>query len=111
VTAVTVNIEPGFTAPVREKWPTWGQDILLVELESPYRSTLAPLLAYLDEVDRRAPERGAAVLVLPEFVPARWWHHLLHNQTALLIKMVLVYQRRRTGKSRVIINVPYHLDR
>ena len=54
----------------------------LVVLESPYRSTVGPLLAYLDEVDRRDPERGLAVVVLPEFVPARWWHELLHNQTA-----------------------------
>jgi len=111
VTAVTVDIEPKVTARVHAKWPTWGHDIPLVKLESPYRSTIEPLLAYLDEVDQRAPERGAAVVVLPEFVPARWWHHLLHNQTALLIKMILVYQRSRTGKSRVIINVPYHLDR
>jgi amino acid transporter len=111
VTAVTVSVEPEVTARVRARWPAWGHDIPLVELESPYRSTIEPLLAYLDKVDRRAPERGSAVVVLPEFIPARWWHHLLHNQTALLIKMILVYQRGRTGQSRVIINVPYHLDR
>jgi amino acid transporter len=111
VTAVVVDVEPRFTANVREKWPTWGHDVPLVVLESPYRSTIGPLLAYLDEVDRSEPERGPAVVVLPEFVPARWWHHLLHNQTALLIKTVLTYRRGQTGKGRVIIDVPYHLHR
>ncbi|HUX75719.1 MAG TPA: APC family permease [Anaerolineae bacterium] len=111
VTAAIVDVEPEVTARVREKWPVWGHDIPLMVLESPYRSTIGPLLAYLDTVDQREPERGPAVVVLPEFIPARWWHHLLHNQTALLIKAVLTYRRRTTGNDRVIINVPYHLGR
>ena len=111
VMAVVVDVEPQFTASVREKWPVWGHDVPLVILESPYRSTIGPLLTYLDEVDQREPERGLAVVVLPEFVPAQWWHHLLHNQTALLIKTVLTYRRGQTGKGRVIIDVPYHLHR
>jgi len=65
----------------------------------------------LDEVDRREPKRGLAVVVLPEFVPARWWQDLLHNQTARLIKNALIYRRGQTGKDRVIIDVPYHLRR
>ena len=111
VAAVVVDVESEVTARVRDKWPVWGHGVPLVVLESPYRSTMGPLLAYLDEVDRRNPERGWAVVVLPEFVPARWWHHLLHNQTALLIKTVLTYRRDRVGKDRVIIDVPYHLRR
>ncbi|UCC75884.1 MAG: hypothetical protein JSW37_10235, partial [Anaerolineales bacterium] len=63
------------------------------------------------EVDRREPDLGPAVVVLPEFVPAAWWHNLLHNQTARLIKAALIYRRGRTGKDRVIIDIPYHLQR
>ena len=111
VTAVVVDVEPQVTARVQEKWPIWGQDIPLVILESPYRSTAGPLLNYLDKLDRRAPELGLAVIVLPEFIPARWWHHLLHNQTALLLKMVLTYRRGQTSRARVIIDVPYYLQR
>jgi len=111
VTAVVVDVEPQVTARVQEKWSTWGQDIPLVILESPYRSTAGPLLNYLDKLDRRAPELGLAVIVLPEFIPARWWHHLLHNQTALLLKMVLTYRRGQTSRARVIIDVPYYLQR
>jgi len=111
VTALVVDVEPEETEKVREKWPTWAHDIPLVVLESPYRSTLGPLLAYLDEVDARDPERGLAVVVLPEFVTATWWQNLLHNQTAQLVKRALVYRRGQAAKDRVIIDVPYHLTR
>jgi amino acid transporter len=111
VTAVIVDVEPPVTARVQERWPIWGHGVPLVVLESPYRSTIEPLLAYLDETDQREPDRGLAIVVLPEFVPARWWHHLLHNQTAQLLKRALLYRQRRTGKDRVIIDVPYHLQR
>lgn len=111
VTAVMIDVEPQVTARVKERWPSWGQDVPLEVLESPYRSTLAPLLRFLETVDQREPERGLAVVVLPEFVPARWWHELLHNQTARLIKRALIYRRGHTGGDRVVIDVPYHLQR
>ena len=111
VTAVVVDVEPQVTARVREKWAVWGQKVPLVVLDSPFRSTVGPLLVYLSEVDQREPERGLAVVVLPEFVPARWWHELLHNQTARAVKRALLYRRGETGKDHVIIDVPYHLQR
>jgi amino acid transporter len=111
VTAVVVDVEPEVTARVQEKWPVWGHGVPLVVLASPYRSTIGPLLTYLDEIDRRKPERGPAVVVLPEFIPAKWWHNLLHNQTALLVKRALLYRRGHNGNSRVLIDVPYHLSR
>jgi hypothetical protein len=40
------------------------------------------------EADRRELERGPAVLVLPEIVPARWWQHIqprpLHTEALRL---------------------------
>lgn len=111
VTAVVVDVELQVTTRIREKWPLWGYKVPLVVLDSPFRSTVGPLLAYLDGRDMQEPERGLAVVVLPEFVPARWWHELLHNQTARAIKRALLYRRGVTGKNRVIIDVPYHLHR
>ena len=110
VTAVIVDVDPEQTARVREKWPMWSNGVPLVVLKSPYRSTIRPLLAFLEEVDQREPERGLAVVVLPEFVPPHWWNHLFHNQTAILFKAILTYQRGKTSKGRVVINVPYHLE-
>lgn len=111
VTAVIVDVEKPVTDRVREKWAAWGGDVPLEVLASPYRSTVGPLLDYLVATDRRDPERGLAVVILPEFVPARWWHHLLHNQNALLLKAALVYRRSEDGIGRVVVDVPYHLHR
>lgn len=109
VTAVIVDTDSAATARVLDRWPTWGHDVPLVVLESPYRSTLEPLLTYLEEVDQRERERGLAVVVMPEFVRARWWQELLHNQTARLIRRALLYERGKGSKDRVVIDVPYHL--
>src|SRR5712691_2477919 len=110
VTAVVVDVDTAATERLRESWKAWGFDIPLVVLESPYRSVVRPLFAYLEETDRREPERGLAVVILPEIVPARWWQNLLHNQTTLLLKAVLLFRQERYSTPRVVINVPYRLQ-
>ncbi|HEY7490955.1 MAG TPA: APC family permease [Candidatus Tectomicrobia bacterium] len=109
VTAVIVDLDAQATARVEEQWDSWDIDIPLIVLKSPYRSVVRPLLSYLEQTDRRDPERGLAVVILPEIVPARWWQNLLHNQTTLLLKAVLLFRQARSGDARVVINVPYHL--
>jgi len=79
--------------------------VTLIVLESPYRSLLEPLLEYIRQHDQESPNDYLTV-VLPEFVPARWWQHLLHNQSALLIKGALLFRR-----NTVVTSVPFHLER
>ena len=109
ITAVYVELEPESGEKMRKEWECWWPDIPLVILPSPYRSIIQPLLDYLDEDDRQHNDGTLAAVVLPEFVPARWWHQLLHNQTSLLLKAALLYRRRTQGFQRIIIDVPYHL--
>lgn len=109
VTAVYVELEPGQGQCIREAWEEWWPDVPLVVVPSPYRSTIGPLLDFLDQTDREHNDGQLAVVVLPEFLPARWWQELLHNQTALLIKAALLFHRRHLGYQRVIIDVPFHL--
>jgi amino acid transporter len=111
VTAVYVELEPGAGERIRGKWEHWWPDVPLVILPSPYRSVIGPLLDFLDEADRQHSDGQLATVVLPEFIPARWWENLLHNQTAWLIKAALLYRRRHLGFQRTIIDVPYHLER
>jgi amino acid transporter len=111
VTAVYVELEPGAAEHIQEKWDRWFPDVPLVVFPSPYRSTIGPLLDFLDETDRQHDDGQLATVVLPEFVPAKWWHGVLHNQTAWLIKTALLYRRRHMGFQRAIIDVPYHLER
>ena len=110
VTAVVVNIEPRATAELKLAWQALGFKEPLVVLESPYRSIIAPLTDYLQTVDARDPERGPAIVVLPQFVPRRWWQNILHNQTALMLRTALLYRRVAEGaEARIVVDVPYHL--
>ena len=66
-------------------------------------SLVGPLIRYLDRRMKAHPDQMLTV-VLPEFIPAKWWQHLLHNQTSLLLKGALLF------KPEVIVtSVPYHL--
>jgi hypothetical protein len=103
VRAVYVDVDPRVTAEIRKLWEEWGQGVPLVTLESPYRSLIEPLLEYIEQVDDERPNDFVTIL-LPEFVPARWWHHLLHNQRALLIKGALLFK-----PNIVVTSVPFHL--
>ncbi len=111
VTAVYIEIEPYSGDTIQDRWRQYGLQafVPLVVLPSPYRSFIGPFLAYLDQLDAEADDGQLASVVIPEFVPAHWWHHILHNQTAWLLKITLLYRRYRLGKSRAIIDVPFHL--
>jgi amino acid transporter len=92
-------------AALERQWQQWVPDVPLVIIESPYRSLVRPLLAYIDTLHRQQAARVLTV-VLPEFVPTHWWEHLLHNQTALRLKGALL------GRPGIVVtSVPYHLDR
>ena len=101
--AVFVETDPERTRRLEEKWGRHGLGVPLVVLNSPYRSLLGPLLEYVQYLTER-PGKHVVTMVIPEFIPARWWQHLLHNQTALLIKGALLFRR-----NVIVTDVPYHL--
>jgi len=105
VRAVYVETDPTRTARIEDRWGKWGLGVPLVVLTSPYRSLLRPLLDYLDQIQARGDEQMVTI-VLPEFLPRHWWQHVLHNQTALLVKGALLFRR-----NTVVADVPYLLKR
>jgi hypothetical protein len=105
VRAVYVETDPAQTRRLEDKWARWGLGVPLVVLASPYRSLLRPLLDYVDQIQARGDDQMVTV-VLPEFLPRRWWQHILHNQTALLVKGALLFRR-----NLVVADVPYLLKR
>jgi amino acid transporter len=72
---------------------------------SPYRKLYGPLVQVVSDLQRAHPGRDLAVLV-PELVATHWYHYLLHNQTATLIKAYLLFSGFRRV---VVINVPWYL--
>jgi hypothetical protein len=103
--AVHVETDQSDTPLIEERWEKWGMGIPLVVLESPYRSVLQPLLQYLEEV-KKDRVRHMVTVVIPEFVPAKWWHGILHNQTGLMLKYALLFKR-----DIVVTNIRYYLER
>jgi hypothetical protein len=105
VQAVYVDFDEEATSKLREKWERWGAGIKLVVLPSPYRELTRPLLRYISRLERKNNNDVVTVL-LPEFVPAKWWQHLLHNQSSLMLKGALLFK-----EGVIVISVPYHLKR
>ena len=104
VSAVHISFDEDGVQAFKERWArSVGSQIPLEVIVSPYRSLLAPMLSYLDAIDDGDPERPI-VVVLAEFVPRHWWDTVLHNQTALRLKLAL-FTRPNTS----VIDVPYHL--
>ena len=101
--AVYVEIDPARTLKLEERWAKGGSGVPLVVLSSPYRSVLGPLFEYLGRIKARDPH-GLITIVIPEFVPRHWWQHMLHNQTALLVKGALLFRH-----GIVVVDVPFHL--
>jgi amino acid transporter len=105
VQAVYVDFDEEATAKLREKWERWGAGVKLVVLPSPYRELTRPLLRYIARLERKH-DNDMVTVVLPEFVPAKWWQHLLHNQSSLMLKGALLFK-----KGVIVTSVPYHLEK
>jgi len=105
VRAIYVDVNPAQTDQLRKDWESWGGRVALVVLPSPYRSLMEPLLEYIEQAAAQKDDDYVTV-ILPEFVPKRWWQHLYHNQTSLLIKGALLFR-----PSIVVTSVPFHLSK
>ncbi len=102
-TAVHVSQSREEAAVLRREWERSVPDVPLVVVDSPYRSLVQPLVAYIDALQRARPAQVVTV-VLPEFLPRRGWQRLLHNQLSLQLKKALMKR-----ENIVVVEVPYHL--
>ena len=89
---------------MQRQWADFGLDVPLEIVPSPYRDLVESVEGYLDELDDRWNNDTITVLI-PEFVVDKWYENILHNQSALALKIALL-DRRGT----VVTSVPYHLS-
>ncbi len=101
VKAVHIATTAESAGQFRDRWSRWSRDIPLDVIESPYRSLLQPLLRYIERIDER--DDRPITVVLAEFVPRNWWEWILHSQTALRLKLALLFR-----PNTIVIDVPYH---
>ena len=88
---------------MQEKWGAAGYDIPLDVVEAPFRDLRPPML---EEVRRyTAREDTLATVVMPEIVVKNWRQLLLHNQTPLFVKRLLLFEPRV-----VLCSVPYQVS-
>ena len=106
--AVLISDEPEEAAAMRIRWERQLPQVPLVIVESPYRALVAPLLAYLDVLDRAWPadkEAPVTFVVIPEYVARSWWERILYNQSAKRLRTALL------GRAHtVVVNVPYRRE-
>lgn len=105
VTAVHVSIDEAETEKVRAKWANWGDGFRLVILESPYRLMIEPLLQYIENIRDTMQPNEVLTIVVPQFIPRHWWTNALHTQTALMLRLALIFK-----PGIVITDVPYQVD-
>ena len=99
-----VENDPELLAKVIPDYPATGKRTLQ-DNGSWLRALTRPLLRYIDSMER-AHKDDMLTVVVPEFVPARWWQHLLHNQSSLMLKGALLFK-----EGIIVTNVPYHLEK
>jgi hypothetical protein len=103
LTALTVCVDPDETSTIQRQWIEADLPVPLTMLDSPFRDITAPLLEHVQRLRSDNPH-DLVVVFIPEYVVDRWWDGLLHNQSALRIKLRLL---RLPGV--VVTSVPYHL--
>ncbi|HVV36528.1 MAG TPA: hypothetical protein VHC63_07975, partial [Acidimicrobiales bacterium] len=105
IAAVYVAYEDGDTTQIEQEWRDFGIDVPLEIVHSPYRELVDAVVNYLDELDDRWGPATTTV-VIPEFVVGHWYEQALHNQSALAIKLALLFR-----EGTVVASVPYHVGK
>ncbi|MFJ8237795.1 APC family permease [Ureibacillus sp. NPDC094379] len=107
IIAVYVSLDYENEEDFEDKWNKWQPGIRLVTLHSPYRSIINPLTKFIDRVENKARKSNYQVtVIIPQFIPKKGWHNILHNHSGTLIRSSLLFRR-----NVVVTTVPYHLNK
>lgn len=105
VIAVYIGYDDESIHKMEKKWREWGTPCRLVCLKSKYRSLLEPLSRFIHILEEKQGGKGGFIhIVIPQFIPVSWWHNLLHNHSALLLRVWFLRH-----KDIAVTTVPYHL--
>ena len=90
---------------VRDKWDSIVPGLPLIIIKNQFRSVVTPLIHFIKQEQKRNPGDMITV-VIPSFVPAKWWHNLLHNQSSAMLQLAL-----RNRKNVIVTQVHVHLNK
>ncbi|MEW1862095.1 APC family permease [Streptomyces sp. NPDC088194] len=101
VVAVAVHSNPERAGALRDAWARWEPGVRLDIVDSPHRSLVEPVVAY---VKRLAADGRQIAVLIPEVEPRHRRYQILQNQRGILLATVL---RARTDV--VVCLLPYRL--
>jgi len=101
--AIYFDLDPEQDYRIEAEWAEKGLGIPLDVVEAPFRDLTVPILAEVRAFTER-PDT-LVMVVIPEFVVRKWRHMLLHNQSALFVKQLMLSEPRV-----VLASVPFSLE-
>ena len=102
VIGLHVELGADDVSQTRAAWAARSLPIPVKVVPSPYRDLGQPLLAEIRAIT--ADPDTVCVVVMPEIISPHRWQRVLHNQRALFIKRLLLFEERV-----VLTSVPYRL--
>jgi amino acid transporter len=101
--AIYFDLDPEASHRMQQEWGDAGMRIPLDIVEAPFRDLRRPML---EEVRRFTSRHGTLVIVVvPEFIVSKWRHLLLHNQNALFVKRLFLFE-----PNVILSSVPFVLE-
>lgn len=105
VVAFHVSTDVEVTEKLQSKWNEYNPGIPLIIKYSSHRETIKPLMKFIESEERASKHGETVTVVISQFVITKWWHNILHNQTAYFIKSML-YKNRNVA----VLTVPYIIE-
>jgi amino acid transporter len=105
IKAVYVAIDDMETKRIQARWEQWAADVPLIVIDSPYRELMHPLVTYIETLAAKTNPDEIITVVVPEFIPNRWWHNFLHMQNATWLRFAM-----RHVPGVVVVDVPYQVE-
>jgi len=103
VVAIAVAGDEEEADHLRAAWGQWACNVPLEVLLDPHRSLVHTVLRYVESLD---PAGKTVTVLIPEIIPSKRRHEILHNQRARLLESALKARTRDV----VIASLPFHID-
>jgi hypothetical protein len=101
VVAVAVAGDEEECERIKREWHEWGSGVPIEVLLDPHRSLIRSVLHYVESVQG---EDATITVLIPQIIPRKRHHEILHNQRGRLLEAVL-----KTRADVVIATLPFHL--
>jgi Amino acid transporters len=97
-----VSVDDETTEKLLKKWDEYNVGIPIIVKKSPYRHIVGPLVKYIESDEYGAGPMDTVTVIIAQFVVTKWWGNILHNQTSLFIKTLLLKRR-----NIAMVTIPY----